>query len=61
MPALTPSRAMPCLLRYPAAYRLIQVEMMLLSLNVFLFLIAFVWLRYSQPLLPRPFRIPGGT
>ena len=40
---------------------LVEVEMLLLSLNVMLFLGAFVYLRWSQPLLARPFRIPVRT
>ena len=38
---------------------LVEVEMLLLSLNVALFLTAFLWLRYTQPSLHRPYRIPG--
>ena len=38
---------------------LVEVEMLLLSLNVTLFLTAFLWLRWTQPSLHRPYRIPG--
>ena len=39
---------------------LVEVEMLLLSLNVTLFLTAFLLLRWTQPSLHRPYRIPGG-
>ena len=40
---------------------LIECTMLLMVLMSYPFLAAFVWLRYTQPDVPRAFRIPGGT
>ena len=39
---------------------LIQCTMLLMALMTYPFLAAFVWLRISQPDVPRPFAVPGG-
>ena len=40
---------------------LIECTMLLMVLMSYPFLAAFVWLRYTQPDVPRAFRLPGGT
>ena len=40
---------------------LVEVTMLLMVIMTYPFLFAFVLLRISQPEVPRPFKVPGGT